>query len=75
MRRPPLTLAVCRGLEHWLPVMDTLLTVPDDSELQTLTADELKDAQRSAEYLNQLLHWFTERSRNNPTKESPHGRH
>lgn len=54
MPKPRLTSAVVRGLENWETVMELLLSVPDDSELQVYSADEIADCRRAFEWVGQL---------------------
>lgn len=55
MRRKPLTAKVARGLEHWCPVMDLLLSMPNDSELQELSESELDDMRAAVEWIDSVL--------------------
>lgn len=55
MRRKPLTAKVARGLEHWSPVMDLLLSMPNDSELQGMSEPELDDMRAAAEWIDSVL--------------------
>ncbi len=54
-RRKPLTTKVRRGLVNWTAVMDLLLSMPNDSELQTMTEDELEEMRRATEWIDSVL--------------------
>lgn len=66
MRKPTLSASVRRGLDHWNPVMDILLSTHDDSELQERTPKELKDMQAAHDYILKLLVWSSLRVSEKP---------